>query len=412
MTSRPAFKGPALFSYGFRPFFGGASLYALIVVPVWLLLWEGSLQFQGHFPEVDWHIHEMIFGYGSAVLAGFLFTAVPNWTGRMPIKGWPLAFLFLVWILGRLVLWGAGPLSALSPAVVLAVDGSFLILVAAMIAREVIAGQNWRNLKVLVPVLLLAAGNILYHLEVMLNGYSEYGRRLGIALLVFLIMLIGGRIIPSFTRNWLVKERGGDAPMPIPFSRFDGVSLVTGALALIAWVLLPETPVAGVFLMQAGVLHVARLTRWRGISVLASPLLVMLHLAYFFVPIGFLVSGFAAFGLMEQVAAVHLMGIGAVGGMTMAVMMRASLGHTGRPLVAGWVLNLAFAFLLLAAVVRVAGSALPMLAFDAVHMSGSLWTLGFALMCLRLVPWLLRKNPARRKPNPAPNVVPRSATNT
>ncbi len=400
MTSRPAFTGPALFSYGFRPFFAGASVFALIVVPVWLLIWEGALEFQGHFPIIDWHIHEMIFGYGSAVLAGFLFTAVPNWTGRMPIKGWPLALLFFVWILGRLALWGA---LTTSPLAVLVIDGSFLLLVAAMIAREVIAGKNWRNLKVLVPVLLLAAGNILYHLEVLLVGSSDYGRRLGIALLVFLIMLIGGRIIPSFTRNWLAKERSKEGPMPVTFGRFDGLGLLVGAMAMMGWVLAPETSVSGLLLLLAGVLHVARLTRWRGQAVLASPLLVMLHLAYFFVPIGLMVSGFAAFGLMEQVAAVHLLGIGAVGGMTVAVMMRASLGHTARPLVAGPVLSIGFVLLLLAALARIAGNALPLVEFDGVHLSGGLWTLSFALLCLRLLPWLLRANPARRKPNPAPN---------
>ncbi|MEP4036722.1 NnrS family protein [Pseudophaeobacter sp.] len=400
MTSRPAFTGPALFSYGFRPFFGGASIFALIVVPVWLLIWEGALEFQGHFPIIDWHIHEMIFGYGSAVLAGFLFTAVPNWTGRMPIKGWPLALLFFVWILGRLALWGA---LAAAPLVVLAVDGIFLLLVAAMIAREVIAGKNWRNLKVLVPVLLLAAGNVLYHLEVLLVGSSDYGRRLGIALLVFLIVLIGGRIIPSFTRNWLAKERGKEAPMPVAFARFDGLCLAVGAMAMIGWVLAPEASVSGLLLLLAGVLHVARLTRWRGHAVLASPLLVMLHLAYFFVPIGLMVSGFAAFGLMEQVAAVHLLGIGAVGGMTVAVMMRASLGHTARPLVAGWVLSIGFVLLLLAALARIAGNALPLVEFDGVHLSGGLWILSFALLCLRLLPWLLRANPARRNPNSAPS---------
>ena len=402
MTSRPPFTGPALFSYGFRPFFAGASVFALIVVPIWLLIWEGSMEFRGQFPTIDWHIHEMIFGYGSAVLAGFLFTAVPNWTGRMPIKGWPLALLFLVWILGRLALWGALPAS---PLVVLAVDGIFLILVAAMIAREVIAGKNWRNLKVLVPVVLLAAGNILFHLEVMLSGSSDYGRRLGIALLVFLIMLIGGRIIPSFTRNWLAKERGKEGPMPVAFSRFDGLCLATGALALIGWVMAPEALLSGLFLVLAGVLHVARLTRWRGMAVLASPLLVMLHVAYFFVPIGLMVSGFAAFGVMEQVAAVHLLGIGAVAGMTMAVMIRASLGHTARALVAGPVLSFGFVLLLLAALARLAGNTLPLVEFDGVHLSGALWTLSFALLSLRLLPWLLRKNAARRKPNSAVKTV-------
>lgn len=398
MTLRPAdYTGPALFSYGFRPFFAGASVFALLVVPLWLLIWQGRLDYQGPFPAVDWHIHEMIFGYGSAVLAGFLFTAVPNWTGRMPLRGWPLATLFTVWLLGRLVLWRG---ETLPQGVILVLDSAFLLLVALMIAREVIAGQNWRNLKVLVPVLLLGGANILFHLEILLGGVSDYGRRLGLAMLVFLILLIGGRIIPSFTRNWLAKERGRDVPMPVAFSRFDGVSLGIGAVALLGWVLAPEALFTGLLLFVAAALHGLRLLRWRGITVLASPLLVMLHVAYLFVPLGLLVCGFAAIGIMEQIAAVHLLGIGAVGGMTMAVMMRASLGHTGRDLVAGRGLTTGFILLLLAAIARVAGNVAPQSEVDWVLLSAVLWTLSFALLCLRMLPWLLAANTARRAPNP------------
>lgn len=404
MPPRPAYHGPALFSYGFRPFFAAACIFGLLVVPLWLLIWQGTLGYQGHFGAVDWHIHEMVFGYGSAVLAGFLFTAVPNWTGRMPVRGAPLALLFAVWVIGRFALWS----DLGSPVAVLVLDSSFLLLVAAMIAREVIAGKNWRNLKVLVPVLFLGAANILFHLEVMLAGVSDYGRRLGIALLVFLIMLIGGRIIPSFTRNWLVKERGQDVPLPVPFSRFDGISIAIGVLAMLGWVLAPHSALSGVLLLLAGVLHVARLTRWRGVSVLASPLLVMLHVAYVFIPLGLLVSGFSALGLMDQIAAVHLLGIGAIGGMTVAVMMRASLGHTGRALVAGPVLTVGFVLLLLAAVARIAGNIIPGLDIDGVHVSAGLWTLSFAVVCLRMLPWLLVENAGRRKPNPTPGAAVKS----
>ncbi|MEP1330682.1 NnrS family protein [Pseudophaeobacter sp.] len=398
MTARPTFAGPALFSYGFRPFFAAACIFGFLVVPLWVLIWRGSLEYQGHFGAVDWHIHEMIFGYGSAVLAGFLFTAVPNWTGRMPVRGLPLAVLFAVWILGRLALWGG----LVAPGLAFVVECSFLLLVAAMIAREIIAGKNWRNLKVLVPVLLLGAGNILFHLEVILSGASDYGRRFGIALLVFLIMLIGGRIIPSFTRNWLAKERGQDGPMPIPFSRFDAVALAFGVAGLVGWTLAPESVISAVLLLLAGVLHIARLTRWQGQAVLRSPLLVMLHVAYIFIPLGLMVSGFAALGLVEQVAAVHLLGIGAIGGMTVAVMMRATLGHTGRALVAGPVLTLGFGLLLAAAVARIGSGILADLGLDGVLLSAGFWTVSFAVLCLRMLPWLVLPKAARRKPNPAP----------
>ena len=402
MKPRQAFTGPALFSYGFRPFFAATILTGLIAVPLWVLIWQGALDYNGPFAAVDWHIHEMVFGYGSAVLAGFLFTAVPNWTGRLPVRGWPLAALFALWILGRLVLWTGfvGPIAALL------IDCAFLVLVAAMIAREIVAGKNWRNLKVLLPVSLFTLANLCFHLEVMSAGISDYSRRLGIALLIFLIMLIGGRIIPSFTRNWLVKTRGQEAPLPVPFSRFDGVSLAFGAVALLAWVLLPGSLFAAVFLMIAGVLHMARLTRWRGSSVLSSAILLMLHLAYGFIPLGLFVAGFAALGLMDQAAAVNILGIGGIGGMTVAVMMRASMGHTGRDLTAGPLLTLAFALLCGAAALRSADSVFEGFEIGAIHGAAALWTLAFALVSLRLLPWLVQGNAAKRKASAPPQARP------
>ncbi|WP_411351363.1 NnrS family protein [Leisingera aquaemixtae] len=392
MAARTEYTGPVLFSFGFRPFFLGACLFALLSVPAWLLIWRGDLGYSGPFLATDWHIHEMIFGYGAAVVAGFLFTAVPNWTGRMPARGWPLALLSGLWLLGRLAMAGWLGLPALG---VLLVDCAFLAAVIAMIAREIIAGENWRNLKVVVPVTLLGLANLCFHLEAMTEGAADVSRRLGIAVLIFLIMLIGGRIIPSFTRNWLAKQ--GAAKMPAPFGKFDAVTLVFGAAALVAWTAAPWAAVSGALLLAAGLLHLLRLARWRSLATLPDPLLLMLHLAYALVPAGLIAAGGVPFGLLQPAAAAHILGIGAIGGMTLAVMMRATMGHSGRPLVAGPALTLAFMLLLGAAALRLAGSAELAAGWDGITVSAVVWTAGFALMVLKTGPWLITRRIGPKK---------------
>ena len=158
----------------------------------------------------------MLYGYLPAVITGFLFTAIPNWTGRLPIRGMPLLVLAIVWIAGRIVVTFSAETGWL---VAMLVDASFLMLVAAAAAREILAGRNWKNLNVVMLVLVLLAGNVAFHLEAHFHGAAETGIRIGIAVVVLLISLIGGRIIPSFTRNWLVRENPGR--LPVPFGRFD-----------------------------------------------------------------------------------------------------------------------------------------------------------------------------------------------
>ncbi|MGR3792997.1 NnrS family protein [Vannielia sp. SX4] len=394
MHPATSYRGPALFSYGFRPFFLAATLFALGVIPLWWLVWTGRVSLASALTPTDWHIHEMVYGYGGAVVAGFLFTAVPNWTGRLPTRGWPLAALLALWLAGRLAVAGLFHLGALATALV---DQAFLLAVAAMIAREIVAGRNWRNLKVLVPVSLLWLANIAYHAEAALTGTAWHGHRAGIALLIFLILLIGGRIVPSFTRNWLV-QRGATA-LPVPFIRFDAVSLASGALALLAWVAVPDALATAVLCAVAAAFHLIRLARWCGHTTWRSPLLLMLHLAYLFVPLGLAAASAAALALATEAAATHLFGIGAIGGMTVAVMMRATMGHTGRPLAAGPFLTAAFTLTLLAGFFRVAAGWLQ----GGLALSALLWTVAFTLLAIRLAPMLARPKTARRQAStPAP----------
>ncbi|RBI70308.1 short-chain dehydrogenase [Roseovarius sp. TE539] len=394
MSANAEYSGPAVFSHGFRPFFLAAVLFGLAVIPVWLAVWRGAMGLGGPFLPVDWHVHEMIFGYGAAVLAGFLFTAVPNWTGRMPVRGWPLAVLLALWVAGRLAVAG---LLWLGPVGAMLFDSAFLLAVVGMVTREIIAGKNWRNLKVAIPVALLLAANVLFHVEAMTGGMADTGRRFGTAALIFLVMLIGGRIVPSFTRNWLTKQ--GATRMPVPFNRFDVACLVAGAAAMLAWTVVPDSSFAGGLFGLSAVLHGLRLARWRGVATWRSPLLVMLHLAYGFLPVGLLAASLAAVGLAGPQAGAHLLGIGAVGGMTVAVMMRATIGHTGRPLVAGRTLATAFAMVAVAAAVRAAGATGFGPVPDGITLAALLWTAGFLLLALRLAPWLAAPGVTRRRPN-------------
>lgn len=389
MRTQKTYTGPALFSYGFRPLFLMAGAFAVLALPLWMAVWTGRVALAGPFTPTDWHIHEMLFGYTSAVIAGFMFTAIPNWTGRMPTRGWPLMALAALWMAGRLAVAGAWPLG---PVQVMVLDCAFLSAIGAMITVEIVAGRNWGNLRVVVPVLLYLAANLAFHLEALQGGSADAGRRLGFAMVVVLIGLIGGRIIPSFTRNWLAKQ--GPGPMPVPFGRFDAASLVLLLLALLAWVAAPDARLTGLALILAGAVQAVRLTRWRGWRVWRSALLLMLHLAYAFIPTGLVALGLTVSGILPAAVGLHLLGIGAIGGMTLAVMMRASLGHTGRELQAGPLLTLAFVSVALAALLRVAVPSEPGL-----WLAAALWTCGFAIFVARLAPVLTRPNPARRRPS-------------
>jgi uncharacterized protein involved in response to NO len=394
LAQREEYSGPALFSYGFRPFFLAAILSGAGVIPVWLMVWTSRIDLSGPFDPVDWHVHEMIFGYAAAVIAGFLFTAVPNWTGRMPTRGWPLMALSALWLLGRLAV--GGQLST-GPVGTALIDCAFLFALACIMGVEIVAGRNWRNLKVVVPVALLFTANLVFHIEAAFNGTASIGRRLGFAVVIFLITLIGGRIIPSFTRNWLASRKA--KALPAPFQRFDGVTVVASALALLVWSILPEHPISASLLLPAGILHGIRLARWRGLAVWKNPLLVMLHIAYLFLPFGLVDVGLSALGLLPAAVGVHLLGIGAIGGMTIAVMMRATLGHTGRELVAGPMLSAAFCLIAGAALVR---SLVPFGSFgpiDGITVAALLWTVGYGLLVLRLASCLVQPRADRKRPS-------------
>jgi uncharacterized protein involved in response to NO len=371
------YQGPAVLSYGFRPFFLLGAAYAGLAVLAWLPVFRGELTLTTAFAPRDWHVHEMLYGYLPAVITGFLFTAIPNWTGRLPIQGMPLLALVVVWILGRLVVTCSAEIGWLAA---MLIDISFLALITAATGREILAGHNWRNLKVVALVGLLLVGNIAFHLEAHFTGAADYGIRAGIAVVVLLILLIGGRIIPSFTRNWLVRENPGR--LPAPFARFDVAIVILSAAALLVWVVRQDGLIVGVLLTLIGVLHVIRLGRWAGDRTSGERLVLILHIGYAFIPAGFLLAAASALNVVPASAGIHAWMAGAAGIMTLAVMTRASLGHTGQQLTASLSTQVIYAAIVIAALARICAVIVPAWSSPLLHLAAFAWAaafLGFAV---------------------------------
>jgi len=384
-AARRAYDGPALFSLGFRPFFFFGAVWSAVVVPLWLFSY-----FHGGAEALtrEWHIHEMIFGFLGAIIAGFLSTAVPNWTGRMPVIGAPLGGLVSLWILGRMAMLFQdvlGPVAAV-------IDSLFLLVFAGVIWREVLAGRNWRNLPVCILVSLFGFANVAFHLPLAQAG--DLAVRLALGVATVMIGLIGGRIVPSFTRNWM-KARSLK-PEPALFGRIDQVVLGLTILGAALWVIAPQSPVTGNALMLAGAGHFVRLARWRGWRAMAEPLVWILHCGYAWLGAGLLLLGGAVLepGLVARSAGIHAVTAGAVGVMTLAVMTRATRGHTGRPLAAGFATTTIYLAINAAALLRVAapfsGANQPLL----LTASGFVWSLAFGGFAIAYGRMLVLPRPA------------------
>ena len=377
----------ALLSYGFRPFFLGAALWACIAMVLWIGLLSGSWSFAIGYGVVAWHAHEFLFGYIAAVMTGFLLTAIPNWTGRLPLQGMPLLALFLLWLAGRAAMlqtdWiGTGTAAS--------IDCVYLITVTAVISREIVAGSNWRNLRVVVLVALTAIANIAFQAEMLIFAVPNYGLRLGVAAIVALIMVVGGRVTPSFTSNWLTRQ--GNQTRPAPFSRFDIGSIALGAVALITWIAAPDWSGTAALLFVMAVAQAARLSRWTGARTWREPILFVLHLGYAFVPLGALVLSISIMWprIVPTSGALHAWTTGAMGLMTLAIMTRASLGHTGRDMSTTPTTVAIYGAMLVAALARIAAPLLPANYYQMLLIAGGGWFLAFALFVVAYGPMLVR----------------------
>jgi uncharacterized protein involved in response to NO len=363
----------ALLDRGFRPFFLGAGLWAALAILLWTSSLRGWVVLPTAFAPIDWHIHAMLFGFLGAALGGFLTTAVPNWTGRPALRRGPLAALAMLWLAGRAACLTSGAIGAVPAA---AVDVGFFVVLAGLVLREVVAARNWRNLFVVVGIAGVAVANLLSHLGPIAGLDTGFSNRLGVGAFAMLIVLIGGRIVPAFTRNWL--KQAGSTRLPAMWGRFDSAAALVTLAAVVVWAAAPQSAVAGGLAVGAGALNVARLARWRGWLAWREPLIWVLHLGYAWLAAGFLLLGLQALspGLIAT-SALHALTAGAMGTMVLAVIIRASLGHTGRPLTADLPTQLLFLALTLAVACRLAAPLLPQLYLPLLGAAGLAWAAAF-----------------------------------
>jgi uncharacterized protein involved in response to NO len=380
------YRGPALFSFGFRPFFLFAALWAAVTVPLWVT----ASVFAATPPRIvltqDWHVHELLFGYAGAVIVGYLTVAGANWTGRFPIAGRPVMALLALWLAGRAAMLA----SAAWPILAAAIDLPFLILFALALWREQIAARNWRSVAPCIVVSLLACADVLFHLAPIWDGVGTVAERMAIALVAFLIAMVGGRLVPSFTRNWMAQR--SIRPEPPPYDRLDAGGAATAAGALLAWVFMPSSRLSAGLLLLAGVAALVRLLRWRGWAVFSEPMVWILHVGYAWLALGLALLGLSivAPGLVPTTAAIHALTAGAIGTTTLAVMTRTSRSHTGRPREADAATVAIYLLVNTAAIARVAAPFEVGMQIELLTLSAVFWSAAFGLFVLRYGPMLVK----------------------
>jgi len=363
----------ALFALGFRPFFLLAGIAAVLLVPLWVYNFAGAEPAYTYYDPLTWHGHEMLFGYGVAVIAGFLLTAARNWTGLPTPSGKALAGLVLLWLAGRV-----SPFFG-SPWLIASVDLLFLPVLAIAIALPILRSGQKQQLVFLLVLAALTGANLMVHLQLLGFEPSSAGLGLKLAtyLVILLVVILGGRVIPFFTDNGLNREASRSC-------KTVEILAIGSLLLLVLLDLAAAAPIAiAVLAGLAALMHAIRLYGWYQAGIWRVPLLWVLHLAYAWLVIGLLLLALGTGDQINPILYLHAFTLGTIGGMTLGMMARVSLGHTGRELVVGWPLSTAFALINLAAVTRII---LPL--FYAQHYSlwimlaAIFWTLAFMLFLL------------------------------
>ena len=379
-------RDAGLFARGFRPFYALAGIFAVAAVGLWLLSLTAAFHAGGYLQGVFWHSHEMVFGFAIAVMAGFLLTAVRNWTGLSTPSGLALATLAAVWLAARLLII-AGP-----PMLAALADVVFIPLLAAAIALPIFRSRNQRNYKIVALLALLAITNVVYHLASLgpLPSWLAYTTVITATdLITLLFALVAGRVIPAFTKNAIPESEPRHAGW-LEFLSFGSLVLIMVARIGSDWVPVSAV-VPTVLLVIAALSHAYRLALWQPQLTVSNPLLWMMPVAYSWLPVAFFLRALAQYSVVGEAVWVHALATGAISGMMLAMMMRSALGHTGRPLVASGMDMSAFLVLQLAAVVRVVAGLFPDSHYlQVVVVSGILWMLAFGLFLLRYLPILVR----------------------
>lgn len=380
------YRGPALFSFGFRPFFLLASIWASLAILFWVLPMLGAAEGMSAFLTRDWHVHEMLFGYTGAVIVGYMTVAGANWTGHYPVAGRPIVLLVALWIAGRIAMLAypvLGPVASL-------IDTAFLILFACALWREQLVARNWRGLAPCIVISLLAITNVGFHAGAVAPDLGVISERMAIGLITFLIALTGGRLVPSFTRNWMAQR--GLKPEPASYGPFDLIALGVAGAGLSLWIVQPSMRPGGVLLMIAGVSLLVRLLRWRGWVTVSDGMVLILHLGYFWCALGLAMLGGSILFPSEVpgTAAIHALTAGAIGVMTLAVMTRISCSHTGRERRANNATLVVYALANIAAATRVVAPFAMSHYLELLAVSAACWSLAFGLFALDYGPTLVR----------------------
>lgn len=378
----PRALGWAPFGLGFRPFFLGAGVYAVLLMALWLLGLDGHYSPPPAYPAALWHAHEMLFGFAGAVIAGFLLTAVQNWTSMPMTRGAPLVALFALWLAGRL----AFLLPGVPPAFAAPIDLVFLPIAGVLVARPILKTAQLRNYPFPLMLLGLTLANGLMHAEFIgaTQRTAQAGLGLGLMLIVLMMVAMGGRVIPYFTDNRIKSQARR-------WKAVEWLAPLSTLAAALAWLGLHEGRLLAATAAAAALANGLRLAGWQDRRLWAVPLLWVLHLGYGWIVAGFALLALAAVGALPQTLAVHAFTVGAMGGLILGMMARVSLGHTGRRLEAATVMAWAFAVLNLAALVRVGlPLVVPAAAPLAWQLSGGLWIAAYLVFVIVYTPVLLR----------------------
>ncbi|MGZ8222985.1 MAG: NnrS family protein [Methylobacter sp.] len=383
MKSQPIFDYP-LFALGFRAFFALAGLAALILIVFWNAMFKGTFMLEHYFPDNYWHAHEMLLGYAVAVIAGFLLTAVKNWTGKPTLTGDQLASLCLLWLYGRILPFYAG---LLPDALIALVDFAFLPVLAYQVSKPIIEVKQYHNLFFVGLLLLLALGNGLIHAEMLglQTNTAATGVELIVATIIIMILVIAGRVFPFFT------ERGIPGTLIIRNPMLDKVSIASAVIVFA----LQIAGISGTVLALAAVLAVAvnalRLAGWYVPRIWYVPLLWVLYVGYGWVILGFILTALSAYAVVLPSLALHAFTLGGIGVLTLGMMARVSLGHTGRALKVSNAIAVAFVSINMAALFRVLlPIALPHGYEILIYVATLFWLLAFSLFVFVYAPILTR----------------------
>jgi uncharacterized protein involved in response to NO len=381
MKSQPIFDYP-LFALGFRAFFALAGLAALVLIVFWNAIYNGTLTSEHYYPNNYWHAHEMLLGYAVAVIAGFLLTAVKNWTGKPTITGDQLASLCLLWLYGRILPFYAG---ALPDALIALVDFSFLPILAYQVSKPIIQAQQFKNLFFIGLLLLLALGNGLIHAEMLglQDNSATAGIQLVVATIIILILIIAGRVFPFFT------ERGIPGTLIIRNPLLDSLSVASAVIVFA----LQLFDISGTLLALAAVIaiavNIARLAGWYVRRIWYVPLLWVLYAGYGWIILGFILTALSAYSVVLPTLALHAFTLGGIGILTLGMMARVSLGHTGRALKASNAIAIAFVLINVAALFRVLlPIAMPTWYENLLYLSTLSWLAAFSLFIFVYAPIL------------------------